>query len=163
VPLTKAQLEACRRHYAKHRDLMQQKAKEYYLKHKDKIKLLHAQRLLERKIEVFKHYSKNQMKCVCCGETEIKFLTLDNINDKERKHPKRTITFYNWIIRNKYPEGFQVLCFNCNIAKNLYGKCPHQNVLPDANLPSKKADMLSRMGERTCTSIVSSMTFMNQV
>jgi hypothetical protein len=36
------------------------------------------------------------------------------------------VRFYSWLRRNNYPEGYQVLCFNCNIAKGLYGVCPHQ-------------------------------------
>ena len=27
--------------------------------------------------------------------------------------------------KNNYPEGFQVLCSNCNFAKGKYGSCPH--------------------------------------
>lgn len=27
--------------------------------------------------------------------------------------------------KNKYPEGFQILCMNCNWGKGIYGECPH--------------------------------------
>lgn len=33
-----------------------------------------------------------------------------------------------WLRRNNYPNGFQVLCHNCNMAKGFYGKCPHQSI-----------------------------------
>lgn len=34
--------------------------------------------------------------------------------------------FYRWLKKNDYPEGYQVLCHNCNLAKGFYGTCPHQ-------------------------------------
>jgi len=32
----------------------------------------------------------------------------------------------NWLMKNKLPKGFQVLCWNCNTTKELYGLCPHK-------------------------------------
>jgi hypothetical protein len=35
----------------------------------------------------------------------------------------------NWIIRNNFPEGFQILCHNCNTAKGMKKNdniCPHE-------------------------------------
>lgn len=34
---------------------------------------------------------------------------------------------YAWLHANKYPDGFQVLCHNCNMAKGFYSRCPHNN------------------------------------
>jgi len=31
-----------------------------------------------------------------------------------------------WLKKNNWPEGFQVLCYNCNSAKRVDGICPHQ-------------------------------------
>ena len=36
---------------------------------------------------------------------------------------------YNWIIENNFPEGFKILCHNCNFAKgmkNNNNKYPHE-------------------------------------
>ena len=34
---------------------------------------------------------------------------------------------YEWIKRNNYPDGFQVLCWNCNSGKGANGGiCPHE-------------------------------------
>ena len=44
--------------------------------------------------------------------------------------------FYRWLKRNNFPEGFQVLCFNCNCGKEINkGVCPHKskNVFLDRN------------------------------
>ena len=34
----------------------------------------------------------------------------------------------DWLYVNDYPDGFQVLCHNCNMAKGIYGKCPHKTI-----------------------------------
>ena len=77
------------------------------------------------RIEVLEHYGGE---CACCGEKHIEFLCFDHINNDGAKHRKhmsdRSIT--PWLKRNGYPKGFQVLCHNCNIAKGVYGKCPHK-------------------------------------
>jgi hypothetical protein len=33
---------------------------------------------------------------------------------------------YRWLAKKNFPEGFQVLCANCNVAKSQNGVCPHQ-------------------------------------
>lgn len=69
-------------------------------------------------------------KCACCGETLQKFLTIDHKNNDGAAHRKQLgsggAAIYRWIIKNNFPSGFQILCFNCNIAKGLYGVCPHE-------------------------------------
>ncbi len=72
-------------------------------------------------------YSKHGYpECECCGEKEIKFLALDHINGGGHKHRQSmNTTIYAWLRTNKYPQGFRVLCHNCNMALGLYGECPH--------------------------------------
>ena len=86
----------------------------------------HRQRL---RIKCLIHYGGNPPKCVCCGEQEIKFLSLDHINGGGRKQRKKDKTLgnelYLWLIRNNFPKDLQVLCHNCNSAKGYYGLCPH--------------------------------------
>lgn len=70
-------------------------------------------------------------KCICCGESEIHFLSIDHINSDGSAHRKSLgITagrpFYRWLRDNGYPSGHQVLCYNCNCAKEYNGICPHQ-------------------------------------
>jgi hypothetical protein len=33
---------------------------------------------------------------------------------------------YVWLRDNGWPEGYRVLCHNCNSARGLYGYCPHE-------------------------------------
>lgn len=86
------------------------------------------------KIDVMSHYSNGEIKCACCGVKEIVFLTIDHIKGdgnklrKEKKH-KTGGMFYIWLRTNKYPEGLQVLCHNCNQAKRQLSHCPHKDLL----------------------------------
>lgn len=74
-------------------------------------------------------------KCTCCNESTLIFLCIDHINGGGNKH-RRDVGLgesgsgwktYDWLIKNNFPDGFQVLCFNCNNAKHLLGVCPHLN------------------------------------
>ena len=35
----------------------------------------------------------------------------------------------SWLINERFPEGFRVLCHNCNQAIGYYGECPHARTL----------------------------------
>jgi hypothetical protein len=68
-------------------------------------------------------------KCACCGETRLYFLTIDHVDGggtKERLSTKRTssTTMHYYLRRAGYPQGYQVLCFNCNCAKSDDEFCP---------------------------------------
>jgi len=81
----------------------------------------------DRKILLLEHYGKS---CACCGETIFEFLTIDHINNNGAEHRRKIgrSETYKWLIENNFPEGFQILCMNCNSAKGFYGKCPHENL-----------------------------------
>lgn len=85
-------------------------------------------------------------KCQCCGEKHWQFLVIDHIDGGGRKHrleigngvEKRGTGagMYLWLKRQGYPAGFQVLCANCNMAKERQTGCPHR-VNVDAKVWSK--------------------------
>lgn len=80
------------------------------------------------KIEAFEAYGGAI--CNCCGESQEKFLTLDHINNDGNNHRKSVgrTSVLSWLKANSYPDGFQVLCFNCNMGKHLNGGiCPHND------------------------------------
>jgi hypothetical protein len=66
--------------------------------------------------------------CSCCGESLERFLSIDHINNDGATHRKTIRTnIYKWLIRHKFPPGFQLLCMNCNFGKAQNGGfCPHQ-------------------------------------
>ena len=78
--------------------------------------------------EVIEHYGG---KCAYCGQDRIEFLCLDHIdngrgNPADRSHGAGKV-FYSWVKRNNYPTNLQVLCHNCNMAKELYNIKPSNN------------------------------------
>lgn len=85
-------------------------------------------RRMARKVKIIKAYGGC---CICCRETDIRFLTIDHKNNDGSRHRKEINrssgdNFYKWMVKNNYPEYLQVLCYNCNMAKYIYGQCPHR-------------------------------------
>ncbi len=82
----------------------------------------------ELKSAVLSHYGTT---CRCCGEKDIRFLTVDHDEGGGRKHRSELgvgagAPFYRWLRDNGYPSGFTTLCFNCNCGRaNNGGMCPH--------------------------------------
>ncbi len=81
---------------------------------------------LRDKLIVINHYGG---KCSCCDVGDTDVLAIDHVNGGGTKHRKEInktgSSFRTWLIKNNFPDGYQVLCFNCNSAKTLFGGCPH--------------------------------------
>jgi len=89
--------------------------------------------------EVFDAYGG---KCACCGETRKEYLSIDHIDGNGSEQRKETGArtsqeFYNWLKQNNYPEGFQVLCFNCNCGKRNYSVSPHDKEVFEEEFEAK--------------------------
>ena len=123
-------------YHLKNRERINKRKKNWRLRNPDKTKMYNA-RLYEKrkkqkpleKLQVFQHYSKGIIKCACCKEKEYDFLCIDHINGKKAVgHTKEHSSYrlYKWLISHGFPEGFQVLCFNCNLAKLFFDICPHK-------------------------------------
>jgi len=74
------------------------------------------------KIEVFEHYSEEEIKCTRCSFSDLRALTIDHINGGGSEHRKQLgirggTQFYRWIKNNDYPKEFQILCMNCQWIK----------------------------------------------
>lgn len=82
-----------------------------------------AQRAL--RLEALAHYGG---KCDCCEEARSEFLAIDHINGGGRKHRKEIGAYHieAWLKKEGWPQGFRVLCHNCNMAFGLYSRCPHE-------------------------------------
>ncbi len=114
-------------------DLTKEKRKKqqslYYQTHKKQVHLYY-QHLKEI---VFNYYSNGSMVCNCCGENDIKSLTIDHINNDGAAHRREMgrgrnsgSNMYPWLIKHNYPEGYQVLCMNCNCVKEWFGTIEHR-------------------------------------
>lgn len=70
-------------------------------------------------------------KCQCpnCDVNIPDFLTIDHINNDGKHHRLKVLklsNIYIWLVKNNFPrDGFQLLCYNCNMAKGHHGSCPH--------------------------------------
>ena len=94
---------------------------------RDQVNLNQRLTAAARRWEVIEAYGG---KCVCCGEGDRRFLSIDHIaNDgAEHRQTVRAAQLYGWLKRNGFPkDNFQLLCFNCNMGKSVNrGVCPHQ-------------------------------------
>lgn len=99
------------------------------------IKEKNKEKKLQKKYRVYNHYSNYDIKCNCCGERRIEFLSIDHVNNDGYEHRKtvRGSGLVNWIIINNFPLGFQILCLNCNCAKGKDGEhiCIHKKEIDD--------------------------------
>ena len=74
------------------------------------------------------HYGN---RCTCCGEREPIFLTIDHVNgggNRERKTTggKTTTQLIAKLIKSGFPDGYTILCMNCNQGRYRNGgSCPH--------------------------------------
>jgi hypothetical protein len=101
------------------------RARQWRAKNTEKVNATSRKQRRKIRAEVLAHYGDH---CVCCGEREPDFLSLDHINgggNKERKEVGPGIVWYYWLRKQGYPDGLQVLCYNCNLAKGFLGECPH--------------------------------------
>jgi hypothetical protein len=102
---------------------------------KDNKEYLLIRRKEDTKIKREKILNAYGNRCICCDETIQAFLELDHIEGGGNAHRRKILKeegkqFYDWIIKNNYPSGFQLLCSNCNACKWRYGKCAHELMKP---------------------------------
>ncbi len=82
-------------------------------------------------------YSVDPPRCACCGEKDLRFLTLDHVNNDGAAHRKSIGNgrsagngIYRYLKIRGFPNNppLQVLCFNCNMGRQRNGGiCPHQS------------------------------------
>ena len=118
-----------------------QNTQEWRDNNKDHLLAIYKKVRDKARLDVFTYYGGGKAQCTCCGETEIKFLCLDHINDDGKKHRAELkkigvsngTGFYRYLRRSGFPAGLQTLCHNCNMAKR-YGACPHKEVRDGSSL-----------------------------
>lgn len=107
------------KYYKEHLTEMRSKRLEYYHSHKAQLKQYQKQLRIQNKHDVIFHYSNGTMECKACSIRTFEILTLDHIFGNGNKHRKaiNSISIWQWIKRMKYPKGYQILCYNCNVLK----------------------------------------------
>ena len=117
--------ECSRKYRTTHPEKVQETARKYSIAHPER----HKEYLASMKSNVYDHYGHA---CVGCGETEPAVLSIDHINGGGNRHRKEIGSgshMYLWLIKNGFPEGFRVLCMNCQFRAK-YGK-PFPNDFKD--------------------------------
>ena len=88
---------------------------------------IYVQRYFKKlRMAALNRYSDGNPKCACCGERTLIFLGINHLNRSIKKHTGHGRDLYVWLKHNNYPDGFNVLCHNCNMAMGFLGYCPHQ-------------------------------------
>jgi len=137
----KKQIEATRRYRQRHPEKIRAMHRAYYWKNHQRmlVKMKESHQRLSSLRHWYRQDYNHRLKqsviqayggqCACCGETELCFLCIDHIGGGGTKHRESTgkgHRFYEWLRRQGYPPGYQVLCYNCNAAKESPGGCPHK-------------------------------------
>lgn len=71
---------------------------------------------LTNRLIILDHYGGRI--CLHCSETRLAALTIDHIDQNGaacRLIHGQTEKFYRWLIKNDFPLGYRVLCYNCNL------------------------------------------------
>ena len=105
----------------------------YRNSHSEELRSHDKERRMQTRLEVLEHYSGSPPKCACCGEHRSLLLTIDHVGGWGAEHRRaegnraRGNGLYQNLRKSNYPEGFQVLCYNCNCAEGIWGRCPHKD------------------------------------
>lgn len=115
----------------RNKEAVRKRAREWYANNRERALAWHKQKAWNLRLEMIQAYGG---KCVCCGESHPRFLTIDHINGGGTKH-RRDIgwsgsSVAKYLRRMGWPQdGYQLLCFNCNCGRAFNnGICPHKDV-----------------------------------
>lgn len=107
--------------------------KSYYLINKERLDKKTKETKLKNRQIVYNHYGN---KCSCCGEDNIYFLTIDHVNNDGQKDrlksgfKRKGNSLYIKIIKENFPNTYQLLCWNCNCSKGMNkGICGHRLII----------------------------------
>jgi hypothetical protein len=106
--------------YINNKDEILKHQRESYHKNKYKLRKIKAYRksLIYHvyKQQAFFFYSNGEMKCKNCGIDNLDVLTINHIEHNGSEHRKtlKTKDIYRWLVLNNFPDGYDVLCHNCN-------------------------------------------------
>ena len=113
----------------------------YYLKQGKEYNQKHTKEKQEwnynRRLLVLRNYSKKSIsECQICHENKIDFLTIDHIDGVKRNDGRGGSRLVNYLIRNDFPDGYQILCGNCNWLKEFQYK--------EKQLSTKRENVMAR-------------------
>lgn len=103
--------------------------KDNYERRKETLTKISREAHARTREKVIKGYGET---CICCKETNPKFLTLDHVNNDGKLHREEIGSggsdINTWAVKNNFPSNLQLLCYNCNLGKAKNGGiCPHKD------------------------------------
>jgi hypothetical protein len=119
-----------RRYYRRHRLKLLKARKEYYDTNRKEIRNRKLARNLQIKFEVLAHYGpRKELRCSWrgCAIVDVDMLSLDHVKNDGFKHRHQHqhdgsqggVGLYSRLRNMKYPKGFQTLCYNHQMKKEL--------------------------------------------
>jgi len=112
-----------RRYRERNREKIREWQRLYRARRREHFSELRRKQKEKLKLEVLKHYSQSDPpKCVRCGFSDLRALTIDHVDGKGSIHRRQLRNkggyhFYLWLKNQGLPEGYQVLCMNCQWIK----------------------------------------------
>jgi len=103
----------------------------YRGRNKANILIQNKNRYQKLKYEVLSYYSSGEIKCKWCGFNDIRALVIDHIGNDGSSNRKTLMSssIYAYLKKNDFPNGFQVLCHNCNWIKEVSRKLTSRDFL----------------------------------
>ena len=108
-----------RQYYRAHRERLIAYSRNWARTHREKARAIAQRHYRKVRLEIIRHYSP-EVKCVRCGFSDLRALSIDHINGEGalfRRMVTGEMRVYQWIKRNNFPEGIQILCMNCQFIK----------------------------------------------
>ena len=129
-----------RKYHHANREKINEQHHQYRIRNRDRLLIYDRKRRQILKQTVISHYSDGAIKCALCSFDDIRALSIDHINNdgyKHRKEGRNVKDFYRWLKNHCYPDGFQVLCMNCQFIKrhnnSKYELVQKEDVIKGAN------------------------------
>jgi hypothetical protein len=92
-------------------------------------------------LQVVEHYGGS---CYCCGESMREFLEVDHVENNGAAHRtlignRKGANLSRYLVKKGFPKDIklQLLCANCNKAKEYHGVCPHEQ-LRNSSAPTRR-------------------------
>lgn len=83
-----------------------------------------------QRIACLRFYGNGDPRCACCGLSNYEYLAVDHVDGGGREHRREAgihgKEIYPWLVRQGFPDGYRILCHNCNFSLGAHGRCPHQ-------------------------------------
>jgi len=129
----------------------------YHAEHREHLLSLKRVAHAAIRLEALQHYSgAPEPECKCCQHKILRHLTLDHVVGGGGRHC-RTLNIANSNLprilkRQGWPDGYQVLYWNCNCAKKDKDACPHQIGLGSMQLPREviKEQTIRHYSDNVC-------------